>query len=258
MSYKINDITFYFENNKVINNLSITLEKGKFFGIIGPNGCGKTTFLDLLLRHLSPATGSIAFMGKDLKKYSKKELSKKIALVPQNYYINFPFKVKEIVLMGRYPHISRFNSPSEKDYNIVNDVMQKTGTYKFKDQHITKLSGGERQRVVFARSLAQDTPVLILDEATSNLDINYTFNLLNIAKQSVIQSNKTIIAVFQDINLASFYCDYLIFMSQGNIVFHGTVDKVLTAHTIKSVFFVNSKVYYDSYSDSKHVVYKAK
>jgi len=127
---------------------------------------------------------------------------------------------------------------------------------EFADRYVTELSGGERQRVVFARALAQDTPVLILDEATSNLDINYTLSLLNLAAGGVQSDAKTVIAVLQDINLAAAYCDYLIFMSNGQIVNHGPVKEILNPEVVGSVFNVDSKVYYDNYSDSLQVVFR--
>ncbi|MBU0987294.1 MAG: ABC transporter ATP-binding protein [Proteobacteria bacterium] len=256
MAYQINDLTFYYGNKKVIDHLSVTLAPGKFYGIIGPNGCGKSTFLDLLVKHLRPDSGTIIYKGKDLSRYSKKELSTQIALVPQNFYINFPFSAKEIVMMGRYPHIPRFAAPSLHDIKIVRDIIEKTGADQVEDRFITELSGGERQRVVFARALAQDTPVLILDEATSSLDINYGINLLNFAAEGVRQAGKTVIAVMQDINLAALFCDYLIFMKEGAIKAHGATDEVLNQNTIRSVFNVDTKVYFEPYADSKQVVFK--
>ena len=120
----------------------------------------------------------------------------------------------------------------------------------------TELSGGERQRVVFARALAQDTPVLILDEATSNLDINFTLSLLNLAACGVQSDDKTVIAVLQDINLAAAFCDYLIFMSNGRILNHGPVREILNPENVASVFNVKAKVYFDNYSESLQVVFR--
>jgi iron complex transport system ATP-binding protein len=134
--------------------------------------------------------------------------------------------------------------------------MQLTEINVFADRYITELSGGERQRVVFARALAQDTPVLILDEATSNLDINFSINLLNIAEQRVKTKSHTVVAVMQDINLAAGYCDYLIFMSDGKIAAHGATDTVLTPQTLRTVFNIEAKVYHESYSMSLQVVFK--
>ncbi|MBF0398453.1 MAG: ABC transporter ATP-binding protein, partial [Desulfobacterales bacterium] len=162
----------------------------------------------------------------------------------------------EIVMMGRYPHISRFSTHSRQDIEIVEEVMNKTGIYKFKDRLITELSGGEKQRVVFARALAQDTSVLIMDEGTSNLDINYALNLLNTATCDLKNKDKTIICVFQDINIAAMFCDELIFMKQGEILTKGFTDIVLTDENIRKVFNVDAKVYFESYSNSKQIVFK--
>lgn len=159
-------------------------------------------------------------------------------------------------MMGRYPHIPRFAAPTSDDFNILQNVMQLTEINEFADRYITELSGGERQRVVFARALAQDTAVLILDEATSNLDINFSINLMNIAEQSVKTKEKTVIAVMQDINLAAGYCDYLIFMSAGKIAAHGTTPTVLNPETLRTVFNIEAKVYQESYSQSLQVVFK--
>lgn len=256
MAFEIEKLLFFYEERRVIDDLTIDIEAGKFYGIIGPNGCGKTTLIDLITKHKKPVSGNISYKGKDLSLYSKKELSMEIALVPQNFYINFPFTVEEIVMMGRYPYIPRFSAPSPEDYKIVYDIMKKTGIYKFKDRFITELSSGERQRIVFARALVQDTPVLILDEATSNLDVNYSLTLLNIAAQRVNEKKRTVIAVLQDINLAAIYCDYLLFIKQGSIAAHGNTDEILNRDTLQSVFNVDAKVYFEPYSDSMQVVFK--
>jgi iron complex transport system ATP-binding protein len=134
--------------------------------------------------------------------------------------------------------------------------MDKSEIVDFADRYVTELSGGERQRVVFARALAQNTPVLILDEATSNLDINYSLSLLNLAAGGVHSDAKTVIAVLQDINLAAAYCDYLIFMSKGKIVSHGPVREILNPEIIDSIFNVDAKVYFDNYSNSLQVVFR--
>ena len=256
MSFELTSVSFSYSEKKVIDDISLSFGPGMFCGIIGPNGCGKTTLLDLLAKHRRPTAGRIAYKNRDLGTYSTKELSKEISLVPQNFYINFPFTVKEVVMMGRYPHIPRFSAPSAKDISIVQDIMEKTGVSEFTGRFINELSGGERQRVVFARALAQGAQVLILDEATSNLDINHSISLLNICERRMKQQGKTIISVMQDINLAAVYCDYLVFMSGGRIVIHGATRDVLNPGTMREVFNVDAKVYTESYSDSLQVVFK--
>ena len=256
MPFELNSVSFSYSEKPVIDDISMSFAPGRFCGIIGPNGCGKTTLLDLLAKHRRPSGGRIAYKGKDLGSYSTKELSKEIALVPQNFYINFPFTVKEVVMMGRYPHIPRVSAPSAEDIDVVQEIMEKTGVSEYTGRFITELSGGERQRVVFARALAQDTHVLILDEATSNLDINHSISLLNISEKRMKQRDRTIISVMQDINLAAVYCDDLIFMSKGRIAIHGATKDVLSSDTIRQVFNIDSKVYRESYSDSLQVVFK--
>jgi iron complex transport system ATP-binding protein len=256
MPFECDGLRFFYGDKTVLDDITINFEPSKFYGIVGPNGSGKTTLVDLLVNHRQPMDGKIYYRGKRLAAYSKSELSREIALVPQNFYINFPFTVKEIVMMGRYPHIARFAAPSAEDCRIVDAVMEKADIVDFADRYVTELSGGERQRVVFARALAQNTPVLILDEATSNLDINYTISLLNIAAAGVQDAGKTVIAVMQDINLAAAYCDYLVFISSGRLVIHGPAGSILNSDTLRSVFEVDAKVYFEDYSNSLQVVFR--
>jgi iron complex transport system ATP-binding protein len=256
MPFDVDDLNFFYTDLKAIDDFSIKLVEGHFYGIIGPNGSGKSTFLDLLAGHRQPAKGSIRYRSKGVRSYSKSELSREIARVPQNFYINFPFTVKEIVMMGRYPHIPRFAAPTADDWEIVQCVMQQCQIHEFADRYVTELSGGERQRVVFARALAQNTPVLMLDEATSNLDIQHTLSLLELARDGVRSNARTVIAVLQDINLAAVFCDRLIFMSRGRLVDQGQVDDILKPDIIRAVFNVDSNVYFDNYSKSLQVVFR--
>ncbi len=240
----------------MIRRLSADLRPGRFYTVVGPNGSGKTTFLDLISGHLKPDAGSIQYKGVSIDRYSRKDLSREMALVPQNYHINFPFSVSEVVMMGRYPHIPRFAPPAAVDLRIVEAVMEMTGILEMADRYISELSGGERQRTVFARALAQRTPVLMLDEATANLDIRHIIRLLNLTAESVRTENKTVIAVMQDINLAAMFSDELVFMKDGGIVAHGPVDAVLTPDIIQEVFSVSARVYFEPYTDARQVAYK--
>jgi len=254
--FEIRDISFCFGKLKAIDRLSLTISSGGFWGLLGPNGCGKSTLLDLLARCKTPGAGIIKYRGQNMGDYPRKDLAKEIALVPQDFYINFPFTVKEIVLMGRHPYIPRFASPSGHDLKIVDHVMGVLGIAKFKDKYITDLSGGEKQRVIFARALVQDTPVLLLDEATSNMDIRYTLDILDIVARNVETMGKTVIAALHNLNLAATYCDKLILMKSGRVVSEGDKDEVLNEQNIKKVFGIECHVYFDNYSGTRQVVFK--
>ena len=254
--FEVKDVSYSYGRNRVLNDLSLIIEQGKFYGIVGPNGCGKTTFLDLLVQNKTPGSGTIKFMGQEIREYTRRRLAREIALVPQDFYVKFSFTAREAVIMGRHPYISRFSSPSARDLKIVDEIMEKMEIDKFKDRYITELSGGEKQRVIFARALAQDTPVLILDEGTSNMDIQYTLNILDIVAKRVKPGKRTVIAALHNLNLAAAYCDNLIFMRFGRIVCEGNIGDVLSEQNIKDVFEVDSRVYFDRYSNSKQVVFR--
>jgi iron complex transport system ATP-binding protein len=254
--FEIENLGFAFDGRPVIAGVSLRLDEGWFYGVVGPNGCGKTTLVDLLCRFRTPQSGVIRYNGAPLAAYSKNALARQIALVPQNFYINFPFTVREVVMMGRYPHIPRFAGPSERDAGVVAEVMEKADVAGMSERYVTELSGGERQRVVFARALAQGTPVMILDEATSNLDVGHAMRLLNLAAEKVRAEGGTVVGVFQDINQAAAFCDQLIFMSGGKIAASGETRAVLTPETIGSVFDVDAKVVHDAYCGGLQVVYR--
>jgi iron complex transport system ATP-binding protein len=256
MSFEVTSLAFAYAHRPVLQGVSLSLPAGHFYGILGPNGCGKTTLLDLLAGHRRPAAGAIRYRGRDLGGYARRALAAEIALVPQDFYINFPFTAQEIVMMGRYPFIPRFAAPSAEDHQRVRAIMEVTGTWPLRRAFVTELSGGERQRVVFARALAQDTRVLLLDEATSNLDIGHCLDLLTLTAAAVRSAGKTVIAVFQNVNQAAAFCDRLVFMKAGGVVAHGATGEVLRAETLGEVFGVSAKVSFDAFTGAHQVAFR--
>lgn len=254
--FSIRGLSFSYAQKPVFSHLDLDFEKGLFYGILGPNGCGKTTLLDLMLKNREPESGHITYKGNNISDLSRRNIAREIALVPQDFYINFPFTVREIVMMGRHPYIPRFANPSSKDVNIVKRVMEQMEIEAFSEKYVTNLSGGEKQRVVFARALAQDTPVVIMDEGTSNMDIKHTLQALNIVSNMVKKGGKSVIAAMHDLNLAAAFCDRLIFMKKGRTVITGDTNDVFNEQNIKDIFEVDSKVYFDMYSHSKQVIYR--
>ncbi|MBW6521185.1 MAG: ABC transporter ATP-binding protein [Desulfoarculaceae bacterium] len=233
---------FAYRAGNVLQDIDLDLAPGQFYGLIGPNGSGKTTLLDLLTATRSLQSGQISFQGKALDWYSKKELARKIALVPQQFAMGFDFTVADLVLMGRHPHIPRFSNPSARDLELVDRAMRMMQIEPFRRRLITDLSGGEKQRVVVARALAQDTEVLVLDEATSSLDIHHTIEIMHVIRKLVREEGRTVIAAIHDLNLAAAFCDQVIVLKEGRVFSAGTVRETLTSSLIAEVFQVEAEV----------------
>ena len=229
-------------NPPAVENITIAFEPGHFYGIIGPNGCGKSTLLDLLCGHSEPDHGSVTCNGRALSAWGKKALARNIALVPQSVFLNFPYTAREVVTMGRYPHLPRFAAPGAEDRDIVDTVLARCGAKNLADRYMTELSGGEKQRIVFARSLAQNTPVLLLDEPCANLDVRYALLLMDIAAERVERESRTVVAVMHDINLAARYCDHLVFMKSAAIRAAGPTRDVLDRAILGDIFGVDVKL----------------
>lgn len=234
--------SFSYGRSQILTDLSLTIEEGKFYGLIGPNGSGKSTLIDILMGISSLNEGNVLHKGIPLNTFRKRELAKHLALVPQSVNIGFEFTVYEIVLMGRHPHIARFNQPSETDYAIVDEAIKLLDISTLKNRPVTQLSGGEKQRVIVARAIAQDTKVLMLDEATSNLDIEHTLEIMRVLHQKVRNTQKTVIAAIHDLNLAAAFCDEIIVLKDGKICNFGPVEDILTVTLINDVFSVKADV----------------
>ncbi|MEW5736723.1 MAG: ABC transporter ATP-binding protein [Thermodesulfobacteriota bacterium] len=216
--------------------IELALEPGRIHGILGPNGSGKTTLLDLMCRLLPPDAGAVRLEGRPIASYSRRELARTVSLVPQDYGISFPFTVEETVLMGRHPHLGPFSSPMRRDREKAEAAMEATGTLAFAGRPVTALSGGERQRVAFARMLAQDAPVMLLDEPTANLDVGHALDLMDLVAGLVESLGRTAVVVMQDLNLALRYCRSLVFLKQGRIRAQGPVRDVLVPRVLGDVF----------------------
>jgi len=237
---EIDDLTLGYPALDILREINLSVEKGGFFGIIGPNGSGKTTLLKGLGRILLPSAGTITIEGRELSEYSFRDLAKEMGVVPQETNISFDFTVRDIVMMGRHPYIKRFSSESVKDVEIARHAMEVTNTLAFADRSVNEVSGGERQRVIIARALAQQPRILLLDEATSHLDISHQIEILNIMKN--LKGEVTIVGVFHDLNLASYYCDRMVMIDEGRIAAIGTPNEVLTRENLKKTFSIDSVI----------------
>ncbi len=188
---------------KVLEDVSFIAEKGECIGIIGPNGSGKSTLLKTLSKILKPSSGKVVLCDKELERYSAKELAKNMAVVPQDTNIDFDFTCLEVVLMGRNPHMKRFELEGKKDMDIARESMVLTNTWHLRERPLTEISGGERQRVIIARALAQEPSVLLLDEPVSHLDINHQIEILDLVERLKKERGLVVIVVLHDLNLAA-------------------------------------------------------
>ncbi len=231
------------EQTAILNHMTQSFDEGVFYGIMGPNGSGKTSFIRHLLRFLELQEGKIQLKNQALHSYSRKELATYISFVPQNVNLDVDFTVYEMVAMGRTPYIKRLKSLSEEDEKIIEHAMQITHCKSLKDRSFSCLSGGEAQRVLVARAIAQDTKCLILDEPISHLDIRYQVEIMENLKYLNEKERKTIIAILHDINLCAAYCKEVVLMKQGEVYASGLVEEVLTKEHLKAVYEMEFEIY---------------
>ncbi len=228
----------------VLEKLTFSLWPGFFCGILGPNGCGKSTLVNTLCRVNEPLGGSLRFQGRELAALTRRELAAHIAVVPQETHIAFPFKVREVVAMGRNPHLEGFfGSGYDLENEAVDEALAETGITHLAERPVTRLSGGERQLVLLARALAQEPELLLLDEPTANLDINHAVAILRLVAERVRRRRLTVLAVFHDLNLAALFADYLFLLKEGKLFHQGEMRKVLTEPILYTLYGIPLSVY---------------
>lgn len=221
----------------VLYGVSLKVGAGEFVAICGPNGSGKSTLVKAIQRLIPFVQGTIRLEGHDLFRLKTREIAARIAYVPQVSEPIFDFSVEEIVAMGRYLHqSSRFQSLSEKDRAVVEEAMHLTEISAFRKKKISQLSGGERQRVLIARALAQDTPILVLDEPSSHLDLNFQLQIYQLLKRLQQEKGKAVLVAEHNLNLCIPYCHHLIFLKAGRIEAAGKPEEIISRETIRQVF----------------------
>jgi len=232
----LKDISFRYDTDWVLQDLSCTVAQGEFLGIIGPNGSGKTTLLRICNGILFPQQGTVTVQGTDIRKIARKALARTMAFVAQDSPDLFPFKVNECVIMGRAPHLGRLQFEREDDFAIARQAMEATGTLYLASRHMADLSGGEKKRVNIARALAQEPQLLFLDESTAYLDMKHSTAIFDLLKTMNREKGLTVIVVTHDINTASLYCDRLLLLNRGNIHAEGRPEEVITEANIREVY----------------------
>jgi len=237
---EVKNLSFAYAQQEILKNLSFEINQGTFLAVAGPNGAGKTTLLNLLCGLLKPNTGAIKIDSADITSYSTRNLARKIAVVRQEFVPVFDFTVEETVSMARTPYLGTFGFESQADRTLIREALQLTDTERFADRSIGHLSGGERQRVFIARALAQDTPILLLDEPTSFLDLKNQVDIYDLLKSAQIEKGKTIVAVTHDLNLANQYCDDAMLLGSDGSYLIGKTNQIFSAEQIEKIFTVKT------------------
>jgi iron complex transport system ATP-binding protein len=225
-----------------VDGVSIDVRAGEVVGLVGPNGSGKTTLVRIASRALRPSSGSVRVAGRDPYAMSGRELARLVAVVPQDVVPAFSFSVLEMVLMGRSPFRTGLRSGSAEDWGIAREAMVAVGIQHLADRPVEELSGGERRRVILAQALAQDAPVLLLDEPTTHLDIRHVVDLIAIVRRTADRGDRAVVAVLHDLTLAASVCDRLVVLHRGSVVAEGPPGTVVTRELLRSVYEVDVEV----------------
>ncbi|WOF22958.1 ABC transporter ATP-binding protein [Microbacterium betulae] len=243
-----------YDGRRVSTGLDIEIVPGAFTAIIGPNACGKSTLLRALSRVLTPSAGVVTLDGVPLDDIPARRVARRLALLPQSATAPDGITVADLVSRGRYPHQSFFRQWSREDERAVRDALRATGVEELADRHVAELSGGQRQRVWIATVLAQETPVLLLDEPTTSLDIAHQIEVLELCRRLNGERGVTIVAVLHELNHAARYADRLVVMRDGAILAEGAPDEVLTEEGVEAAFGLVCRVVPDPVSGAPLVL----
>jgi len=248
------DLSLGYGKRLISRNLDVVVPAGGFTAIIGPNGCGKSTLLRALSRLLVPSSGQVFLNGKDIHNYPAREVAKRLGLLPQSAVAPAGINVSDLVSRGRYPHQTLLRQWSRADAEAVERAMEMTATADLATRSVDELSGGQRQRVWVAMALAQETPLLLLDEPTTFLDITHQIDLMDLFRDLNRNSGRTLVAVLHDLNQACRYASHLIAMRDGRIVAEGAPKEIVTAELVERVFDLSALIIEDPVSGTPLVI----
>jgi iron complex transport system ATP-binding protein len=229
-------VSFAYGARRVLADVSLAVAAGELVGVIGPNGGGKTTLVRILSGVLAPDAGSVRLGGRSLSEHRRRELARRLAVVPQDPTLEFPFTALEVVLMGRSPHLAALGFPGARDVEIARAAMARLAVADLEDRPLDRLSGGERQRVLLARALAQEPEVLLLDEPTTHLDLRHQAGIYDVVHELARGRGVAVVSVLHDLNLAALYCDRLVLLAGGRVVRDGPPAAVLDAGLLGAAY----------------------
>ncbi|WP_027659627.1 ABC transporter ATP-binding protein [Salinispora fenicalii] len=238
-------LTLAYESRQVAHDLDVSIPDGAVTVILGPNACGKSTLLRALARLLRPKTGQVLLHGQDVQRLTPKELARRLGLLPQSSAAPAGITVADLVGRGRFPHQRMLRQWSHEDEAAVARALAATGVAELADRAVEELSGGQRQRVWIALILAQETPVLLLDEPTTYLDISHQLEVLELCRRLNRDQGRTVVLVLHDLNQAARYADHLVVLRDGTVAATGAPKTVLTEQLLHDVFRLEARVITD-------------
>jgi len=250
-------VVFRYSTDFVLKKMDLSIQEKSFLGLIGPNGSGKTTLLQILSGLLVPESGEVTLDNIPIKTLSARELARELAVISSEQYFEFPFPVEEIVSMGRFPHLGRFQKLGSSDRKIVNEALELTEVLHLRDRPISHLSSGERQRVLIARAIAQKPSILILDEPNAHLDINHQISIFRLLKQLRTQQSMSVVVVLHDLTATAAFCRTVALLSEGRLIKIGTPKEVITTETIRKVYKADVEVHASPLSGFPQITYSA-
>ncbi len=232
----LKNVGFRYGKSWALRDLDLTICPGEIWGVLGPNGSGKSTFLKVLNGLLTPQEGEVMLKNRPLSGYSRAGLAREVAMVAQENHFRFSFSALEVVLMARFSHLGWFQFEGPRDMEAANEALEVTHCLDLAERSINELSGGEKQRVLIARALAQEPTVILLDEPTSFLDLQYKKEIFSLISSLTHNRGMSVLVVSHDIDLAAQFCDKMVMLKDGNIHSTGAPNEVITASNVETVY----------------------
>ena len=252
---KVKDIHVSYDSKKVLHGVNLAFSPDEFLFILGPNGAGKSTLIKCINGIKSINKGDITIQERSIQEWDNVALAREIAFIPQEFYLQFDYTVRDFVMMGRFPWLGYFRNYTDRDDFITQGYIDKLDLKKLQDRLYNSLSGGEKQRVLIARALVQETKVILMDESLSSLDIYHQIDILQLLKEINETEHKSIIMISHDLNQAVEYAKRMVFLSEGQVVADGTPEEVFHAETLQKVFRIKVDFIKNPFSGKNNMVY---